>query len=89
MLERHLACLGPSGFHCVAYDEWPGPPGAPTLVCVHGLSRNARDFDVFAAAMSKTPPGHLPGHARSRAQRMAEESGGICVSDLFRRIARR
>ncbi len=54
MLERHLASLGPSGFHRVAYTEWPGPPGAPTLVCVHGLSRNAHDFDVFAEAMSKT-----------------------------------
>ncbi len=54
MLERHLASLGPSGFHRVAYAEWPGPPGAPTLVCVHGLSRNAHDFDVFAEAMSKT-----------------------------------
>ena len=54
MLERHLASLGPSGFHRVAYAEWPGPPGAPALVCVHGLSRNAHDFDVFAAAMTKT-----------------------------------
>ena len=54
MLERHLACLGPSGFHRVAYAEWPGPPGGPTLVCVHGLSRNAHDFDVLAAAMTKT-----------------------------------
>ena len=54
MLERHLASLGPSGFHRVAYAEWPGPPGGPTLVCVHGLSRNAHDFDVLAAAMTKT-----------------------------------
>ncbi len=52
MLERQLACLGPSGFHRVAYREWPGPTGAPTLVCVHGLSRNGRDFDDLARAMS-------------------------------------
>jgi pimeloyl-ACP methyl ester carboxylesterase len=53
MLERHLACLAPSGFHRVAYDERPGPAGAPTLVCVHGLSRNSHDFDVLADAMSR------------------------------------
>ncbi len=68
MLERHLACLSPSGFHRVAYDEWPGPPGAPTLVCVHGLSRNSHDFDVFAAAMSKhyrVVCPDMPGRGRS------------------------
>ncbi|RBP09183.1 pimeloyl-ACP methyl ester carboxylesterase [Roseiarcus fermentans] len=54
MLERHLACLSPSGFHRVVYDEWPGPPGAPTLVCLHGLSRNSRDFDALAQAMART-----------------------------------
>jgi pimeloyl-ACP methyl ester carboxylesterase len=53
MLERHLSCLGPSGFHRLAYDEWRGPPGAPTLLCVHGLTRNARDFDAIAAALSE------------------------------------
>ena len=30
VLERHLACLSVSGFHRVAYDDRPGPPGAPT-----------------------------------------------------------
>lgn len=68
MLERHLACLGPSGFHRIAYSEWPGPVGAPTLVCVHGLSRNSRDFDVFAQAMSKTHKvvcPDMPGRGRS------------------------
>jgi pimeloyl-ACP methyl ester carboxylesterase len=54
MLERRLACLGRSGFHSIAYREWPGPSRAPTLICVHGLSRNSRDFDSFAEAMSKT-----------------------------------
>ena len=52
MRQRHLACLGPSGFHSLAYREWPGPAGAPTLLCVHGLTRNGRDFDVIAQAMS-------------------------------------
>jgi pimeloyl-ACP methyl ester carboxylesterase len=53
MLERHLACLDAAGFHRVAYSEWPGPAGAPTLVCVHGLSRNGRDFDALAEVLSQ------------------------------------
>ncbi len=29
-----------------------GEPGRPAVVCVHGLTRNARDFDALAAALS-------------------------------------
>lgn len=29
------------------YVEW-GPPGAPPVVCAHGLTRNGRDFDALA-----------------------------------------
>src|SRR5262252_167747 len=52
MIERSLTAIGPHGFHRLAYIEWPGPNDAPTLVCVHGLTRNARDFDVLAQALS-------------------------------------
>ncbi len=52
MIARSLQCLGPHGFHRMAYWEWPGPPGARTVVCVHGLTRNGRDFDSLAAALS-------------------------------------
>lgn len=68
MLERHLACLSASGFHRVVYDDRPGPPGAPPLVCVHGLTRNARDFDVLAGEMSRTHrvvSPDMPGRGRS------------------------
>lgn len=33
------------------YTEW-GDADAPPLVCVHGLSRNGRDFDSLAAALT-------------------------------------
>jgi pimeloyl-ACP methyl ester carboxylesterase len=40
--------LGPHGFHHVAYVEW-GPHDARHIVmCVHGLTRNSRDFDELA-----------------------------------------
>lgn len=47
-----IRCLGPHGFHAMAYAEWQGPPDAPTLVCVHGLTRNGRDFDALAEALA-------------------------------------
>ena len=49
---RHVQCLAPEGLHRMAYWEW-GDAGNPrVLVCVHGLTRQGRDFDTFARAMS-------------------------------------
>lgn len=30
------------------YRDYPGPRDKPPLLCLHGLTRNARDFDAFA-----------------------------------------
>jgi pimeloyl-ACP methyl ester carboxylesterase len=38
-------------FHKMAFDGW-GDPAAPAVVCVHGLTRNSRDFDALAEALS-------------------------------------
>jgi pimeloyl-ACP methyl ester carboxylesterase len=68
MRERYLPCLGPAGFIRIAYSEWEGPPGAPTVVCVHGLTRNGRDFDALAEALSATHRvvcPDMPGRGRS------------------------
>jgi pimeloyl-ACP methyl ester carboxylesterase len=53
--RRHeLRSLSPHGFHRIVYYEW-GDPGNPRVViCVHGVGRNGRDFDVFAEAISGT-----------------------------------
>lgn len=49
---RFVNCLDTTGLHRMAYWEWAGPsPDAPVLVCVHGLSRQGRDFDVLARVM--------------------------------------
>jgi len=34
------------------YRDYPGPIGKPPLVCLHGLTRNARDFADFAERYS-------------------------------------
>ncbi|MGH7124756.1 MAG: alpha/beta fold hydrolase [Stellaceae bacterium] len=53
MSIRTLLAGTPHGFYRMSYTEWAGPAGAPTLVCVHGLTRNGRDFDVLAEALSR------------------------------------
>lgn len=54
MNERQGAVLGlgPSGFHRVAYTEWGSPDNARVVVCVHGLTRNGRDFDFLARELA-------------------------------------
>ena len=46
----------PQGMHRMAYWEWnhTGNPRHPhVIVCVHGLSRQGRDFDVLARELSR------------------------------------
>jgi pimeloyl-ACP methyl ester carboxylesterase len=40
-----------TAFHRMAFVEW-GDPAAPPVLCVHGLTRNGRDFDVLAEALA-------------------------------------
>jgi pimeloyl-ACP methyl ester carboxylesterase len=46
---RHVQCLDAKGLHRMAYWEWGDPANRRVLVCVHGLSRQGRDFDTLAA----------------------------------------
>jgi pimeloyl-ACP methyl ester carboxylesterase len=48
---RHVQCLAPEGLHRMAYWEWGDAANPKVLVCVHGLTRQGRDFDTFAQAM--------------------------------------
>jgi pimeloyl-ACP methyl ester carboxylesterase len=47
-----VRCASAKGLHRIAYREWGDPRNARVLVCVHGLTRCARDFDRLAAALS-------------------------------------
>ena len=53
MKTRHVSCLSPAGFHRMAYSEWGEPDNPRVVICVHGLTRNGRDFDTLAAALAK------------------------------------
>jgi len=51
---HHFLGLGFHGFHRTHYLEWGTPAKherKETLVCVHGVTRNAHDFDYFAENM--------------------------------------
>ena len=54
-------CPDSSGGHRMAYWEWGDPAAGHVVLCVHGLSRQGRDFDVLAAALCESA-GKL-GHA--------------------------
>jgi len=52
--RRHLASLSPHGFHRVVYYEWGEPENERVVVCVHGIGRNGRDFDVLGETLAST-----------------------------------
>lgn len=53
MIEDHFLGLGPHGFHRIAYTEWGNPANAHVVMCVHGLTRNGRDFDALAQGLQR------------------------------------
>lgn len=49
---HHVHALDAGGLHRMAYWQW-GDPGNPrVVVCVHGLTRQGRDFDTLARALA-------------------------------------
>jgi pimeloyl-ACP methyl ester carboxylesterase len=54
--SHSLACLSKTGFHRVAYrDLGPSEPGSAhpvPVIGIHGLARNARDFDALAGVLA-------------------------------------
>lgn len=48
---RDLACDDAQGGHRMAYWQWGDARSARVVVCVHGLTRQGRDFDVLARAI--------------------------------------
>ncbi|NUZ07712.1 alpha/beta fold hydrolase [Piscinibacter koreensis] len=50
---RRVQCLGARGLHRMAYWEWGDPASPHVVVCVHGLTRQGRDFDTLARALAR------------------------------------
>lgn len=47
-----VQCLHPGGLHRMAYVDWGDRDNPDVVVCVHGLSRNGRDFDTLAKVLA-------------------------------------
>jgi pimeloyl-ACP methyl ester carboxylesterase len=50
--QGSFVSLAPGGFHRIAYLDWGSASAAHSVVCVHGLARNSRDFDFLARALA-------------------------------------
>ena len=92
MIARSLDSLGPHGFHRMVYWEWPGPEKAPPVICAHGLTRNGRDFDAVAAALSsehRVASADLVGRGKSDwLVEPADYSYEVYLADMAALIAR-
>jgi pimeloyl-ACP methyl ester carboxylesterase len=50
--RRSVQCASPKGLHRVSYLEWGDPRNRDVVVCVHGLTRNGRDFNDLARTLA-------------------------------------
>jgi len=51
---QSFCSLSPHGFHRVVYYEWGDAANPCVVICVHGVGRNGRDFDVLGQALAAT-----------------------------------
>jgi pimeloyl-ACP methyl ester carboxylesterase len=49
--RRSVQCYSIAGLHRMSYLEWGDARNPRVLMCVHGLTRSARDFDRLARAL--------------------------------------
>ncbi|HEY3636033.1 MAG TPA: alpha/beta fold hydrolase [Caldimonas sp.] len=91
---RHVQCLDARGLHRMAYWQWERTGGGAdrVVVCVHGLSRQGRDFDTLARAMRDGWRVVCPDVVgRGESDRLADPSGYVLptyVADMVTLLAR-
>jgi pimeloyl-ACP methyl ester carboxylesterase len=56
---NYVSCPDGAGQHRFAFWQWGEPQAPHVVVCVHGLSRQGRDFDVLARALLERADGPL------------------------------
>lgn len=60
---KYVHCPDTAAGHRMAYWQWGDADAAHVVVCVHGLSRQGRDFDALASALKAAAAGQ-PGGIR-------------------------
>lgn len=53
MQQNYYLGLNPMGFHRLGYTEWNEKGYDRVIICVHGLTRNGRDFDYLARTIQQ------------------------------------
>ena len=56
---QYVHCPDATGGHRMAYWQWGNAAAAHVVVCVHGLSRQGRDFDTLAAHLVNESKGDI------------------------------
>ena len=73
-------------FHRIAFTDWGPASAARPVLCVHGLTRNGRDFDHLAAALAEVGRRaicpDLPG--RGQSERLRDSSDYVVAPILQR-----
>jgi pimeloyl-ACP methyl ester carboxylesterase len=91
-LLRDVQCLDSRGLHRMAYWQWGAADNPKVLVCVHGLTRQGRDFDVLARALADEYRVVCPDVVgRGRSDRLADPAGyqiPAYVADMVTLLAR-
>jgi pimeloyl-ACP methyl ester carboxylesterase len=89
---KNVQCSSPAGLHRMAYKEWGDPANPRVLVCVHGVTRVADDFDALAANLSDHYRVVCPDVAgRGRSERLRDPGLYVLpqyVADMVTLIAR-
>ncbi len=68
MVVKYLQMQGTHGPHRLACYEWGNPEADHVVICVHGLTRTGRDFDLLAQALGdrcRVVCPDLPGRGES------------------------
>jgi pimeloyl-ACP methyl ester carboxylesterase len=92
MASKTVSSLGPHGFHRIHYTEWGDPKNPDVIVCVHGLTRNCRDFDDLAAVLAnrhRVVCPDMPGRGMSEWLKYKEDYNTITyLADIAVLLAR-
>jgi pimeloyl-ACP methyl ester carboxylesterase len=56
---HYIHCPDTAQGHRMAYWQWGSPTASHVVLCVHGLTRQGRDFDVLAQALCALAPDAL------------------------------
>ncbi|MDP1790819.1 MAG: alpha/beta hydrolase [Methylibium sp.] len=87
-----VPCLDTQGLHRMAYWEWGERDNPRVVVCVHGLTRQGRDFDTLARVLAADYRVICPDVAgRGRSDWLADPMGyqvPAYVSDMVALLAR-